>query len=227
VPDVIRAVLWDLGGVIIASPFEAFAAYEREVGLPPGFIRAVNATDPHGNAWARLERAEIDPDEFASAFEVEAQALGGELSGRRVLELLAGAVRPEMVRAVRHVRAAGLRTACLTNNIAGLADEAEGSRPEVDEVMALFDVVVESSKHGIRKPERRFYDLACEQLGVRPPECVFLDDLGVNLKPAREMGMTTIKVDDPRRALAELGALLGLPLVDGPPHDESRAGPAF
>jgi putative hydrolase of the HAD superfamily len=209
---VIRAVLWDFGGVILTSPFEAFAAYERELGLPRGFIRSVNATDPHSNAWARLERAELAPDAFVTAFEEEARRLGGELSGRRVLDLLAGSVRPEMVAALRGVRAAGLRTACLTNNVAGWEDDGGDDRQDVVEVMRLFDVVVESSKAGIRKPEPRFYELACERLGVEPAECVFLDDLGVNLKPAREMGMRTIKVDEPRRAITELGAVLGLVL---------------
>jgi putative hydrolase of the HAD superfamily len=212
VPVVIRAVLWDFGGVILTSPFEAFARYERDLGLPAGFIRSINTENPHSNAWARLERAELDADAFAAEFEAEAQAIGGELSGHRVLELLAGDVRHEMVAALRAVRDADLRTACLTNNIAGLGDSADHPRPEVVEVMALFDVVVESSKVGIRKPEPRFYEIACDLLDVAPPECVFLDDLGVNLKPARAMGMTTIKVDDPRRALDELGEVLGLAL---------------
>jgi putative hydrolase of the HAD superfamily len=209
---VIRAVLWDFGGVILASPFDAFAAYERELGLPAGFIRGVNATDPHRNAWARLERAELTADEFVAAFEEEARALGGELSARRILDLLTGEVRPEMVAAVRRVKDTGLRTACLTNNVAGYGDEAERPRPEVEEVMGLFDLVVESSKVGVRKPEPRFYELACELLEVTPPECVFLDDLGINLKPARAMGMTTIKVEDPRHALDALGEVLSLPL---------------
>jgi putative hydrolase of the HAD superfamily len=209
---VIRAVLWDFGGVILASPFDAFAAYEQELGLPAGFIRSVNATDPHGNAWARLERAELTAEEFVDAFEAEARALGGELSAQRILELLAGEVRPEMVAALQAVRAAGLRTACLTNNIAGVGEGALDGRPEVLEVMELFDVVIESSKVGIRKPEPRFYELACELLDVAPPECVFLDDLGMNLKPARAMGMTTIKVEEPRQALAALSEVLGLPL---------------
>jgi putative hydrolase of the HAD superfamily len=208
---VIRAVLWDFGGVILTSPFEAFAAYERELGLPDGFIRSVNVADPDANAWARLERAELSAAAFVTEFEGEARRLGGDLSGQRVLELLTGDVRPEMVAALRTVREAGLRTACLTNNIAA-DDDHPASRPEVTEVMTLFDVVVESSKLGIRKPETRFYELACDWLEVTPAECVFLDDLGVNLKPARAMGMTTIKVGAPRLALDELGALLGLEL---------------
>jgi putative hydrolase of the HAD superfamily len=209
---VISAVLWDFGGVILTSPFEAFARYEREVGLPVGFLRSVNATNPDHNAWAKLERSEVDAAGFAALFEAEARSLGGEVSGAKVLELLAGDLRPEMVAALRAVKAAGYRTACLTNNIADGNEGPENRRQHVAEVMGLFDAVVESSKVGVRKPETRFYEIACETLGVTPPECVFLDDLGVNLKPARAMGMTTIKVEDPGTAIAELSSVLGLPL---------------
>jgi putative hydrolase of the HAD superfamily len=211
---VINAVLWDFGGVILSSPFEAFNRYEHTNGLPADFIRRVNATEPDINAWARLERAELDHDEFDVAFAAESKALGHEVPGADVLALLAGEVRPEMVRALDHVREAGLKTACLTNNIVSRADGrgAADARPEVAAVMERFDVVVESSKIGVRKPERAFYTRACELLGVTPPECVFLDDLGINLKPAREMGMTTIKVGEPGPAIAELASVLALEL---------------
>ena len=214
----IEAVLWDFGGVILTSPFDAFAAYEREHGLPDGFIRQVNATDPHTNAWARLERAELDPDGFAAAFEIEARALGGEVSGARILELLAGEIREEMVTALDRCRAAGLRTACLTNNIVSWEADVDedpvlaARAVQIAAIMSRFDVVVESSVIGVRKPEPRFYELACELLDVAPEACVFLDDLGINLKPARAMGMTTIKVTEPDAALAELEAVLGLAL---------------
>jgi putative hydrolase of the HAD superfamily len=210
---VIEAVLWDFGGVILASPFEAFAAYEREAGLPDGFIRRLNATNPHDNAWAMLERNEVDRDGFAERFEAEAAAAGGLVSGHRVLDLLAGEIRPEMVTALSRCREAGLRTACLTNNFVGGDDVPPERARELADVMALFDVVVESSKLGVRKPEPRFYTLACELVGVRPTACAFLDDLGINLKPARELGMATIKVDDAAAAIAELEALLGLSLT--------------
>jgi putative hydrolase of the HAD superfamily len=208
---VINAVLWDFGGVILTSPFEAFAAYEREAELPEGFIRRVNVTNPDDNAWARLERGELDQEGFAAQFEEEARWLGWHVSGHRVLDLLAGEVRPEMVTALIRCRTAGLRTACLTNNFVAW-DERADPRADVAEVMALFDVVVESSRVGVRKPEPRFYELACELIGVEPEACVFLDDLGINLKPARAMGMTTIKVSDPAVALAELESVLGIPL---------------
>ena len=210
----IRAVLWDFGGVILSSPFEAFNHYEHTNGLPADFIRRVNATEPDANAWARLERAELSHDEFDVAFAAEAKALGHEVPGADVLALLAGEVRPEMVRALDAVKAAGYRTACLTNNVVsreGGGRDAD-ARADVDEVMARFDVVVESSKVGIRKPEPDFYRHACAVLDVQPEECVFLDDLGINLKPAREMGMHTIKVGDPAAAIAELSQTLGLEL---------------
>ncbi|MFN8018345.1 MAG: HAD-IA family hydrolase [Acidimicrobiales bacterium] len=200
------AVLFDFGGVIATSPFDAFARYERERGLPPGLLRQVNATNPDTNAWARLERAEVDVAGFDALFAEESAALGHRVPGADVLGLLAGDLRPEMVEAVRRC-AARLRTGLLTNNVLGsLAD------PRIDELLAMFDVVVESSAVGVRKPEPAFYELACERLGIAPTDAVFLDDLGVNLKPAAAMGMATIKVVDPDDALAQLEREVGFPL---------------
>lgn len=205
---VIRAVLFDFGGVILSSPFEAFAAYERRAGLPAGFIRTVNSTDPDANAWARLERNEIDLDAFVVEFEREARRLGHDVDGAEVLGCLRGDLRPRMVEALRRCRV-DHRTALLTNNfLTGTADWSSGGSFGV--VVELFDVVVESSVVGIRKPEPEFYRLALDRLGVTADEAVFLDDLGINLKPAREMGMTTIKVADPDVALDALGDLLGI-----------------
>ena len=203
----IKAALFDVGGVILASPFEAFSRYEAERGLPDGFIRKLNSTDPDTNAWAHLERNDVSFDEFCELFEAEARAAGGELKARDVMECLAGEVRPEMLEAVRrcHER---LKTAMVTNNWRA---EDEGGR--LDMLLPLFDVVIESSKAGVRKPDPRFYEMACEQLDVEPSEAVFLDDLGVNLKPARAMGMTTIKVTDPDKAIAELEDVVGFPLT--------------
>lgn len=215
---VIRAALFDFGGVILSSPFEAFAAYEADRGLPEGFLRLVNATDPDTNAWACLERSEIGPAEFGPRFAAESAALGHEVDGLEVLGLLHGTLRPAMVEAVRRC-AQRLVTGLLTNNFV-LARDPDGPdavahvdrEREMQEVLALFDAVVESSKVGVRKPDPRFYELACDTLGIEPSEAVFLDDLGVNLKPARAMGMTTIKVVDPDVALAELEAVVGFPL---------------
>lgn len=209
------AVLWDFGGVILSSPFEAFNRYEAELGLPRDFIRRVNAVDPDGNAWARMERAEIDLSTFAQLFEAEARALGGELSGHKVIALLSGEVRPEMVEALKRVHGR-YRIACITNNMpAGHGPSMSRSADtaaQITQIMGLFEHVVESSRLNMRKPDPRIYRHACELLGVAPERCVYLDDLGINLKPARAMGMATIKVQSAAQALDELEGLLGMPL---------------
>ena len=203
-----KAVLWDFGGVILSSPFEAFNRYEIEHGLPADFIRSVNATNPRSNAWAQLERSDIDSREFDRRFADEAEARGHRVPGADVLGLLSGDIRPEMVAMLDRVKAAGYKTACLTNNVLGDRPDDERSIA-IGAIMARFDEVVESSKVGVRKPEQRFYEIACELLDVSPHECVFLDDLGVNLKPAAAMGMTTIKVISAAQAINDLEAVLG------------------
>ena len=208
----LRAVFWDFGGVILSSPFEAFNRYESEHGLPRDFIRQVNAQNPDTNAWALLERNQIDPHEFDTLFATESQALGYAVPGADVLALLSGDVRPHMVDALDAVINAGFLTACLTNNVVTRSPEPTARQREVAAIMDKFHHVVESSKVGCRKPEPRFYEIACEALQVSPHECVFLDDLGINLKPAAAMGMTTIKVADPTEALRELSEVLSLPL---------------
>lgn len=207
----IRAVLFDFGGVILESPFEAFARFEDERGLPAGFLRQVNATNHHDNAWAKLERSEVTIQQFCELFEAECRAAGHHVDGLAVLGLLSGQVRPTMVDALHRIRDARLPLALLTNNFVTGGD----ARPDVAEVLALFDVIVESSKVGVRKPDPRFYEMACGLLCIEPAEAVFLDDLGINLKPARAMGMATIKVDDPDVALTELEAVVGFPLRAG------------
>ena len=205
---VIKAVLWDFGGVITTSPFESFAHYERENGLPKDFIRGLNAADHHENAWARMERSEVTLDEFCDLYEAEAAAAGHPIDARAVLACLSGDIRPEMVAALRAIKRNQLKQACLTNNFASMQREDAPRTPIFD----LFDVIVESSKIGVRKPEPAFYATACDLLEIRPEEAVMLDDLGVNLKPARELGMTTIKVVDPTDALAELERTVGFSL---------------
>lgn len=211
------AVFWDFGGVILTSPFEAFSRYESDHGLPRDFLRTVNATDPDTNAWARLERSEIDHAAFDGLFAEESARLGHRVPGADVLALLKGDIRPAMVEALRRIRAAGLTQACLTNNIVGgdgTAPSTAGERARaIAEIMVGFDAVVESSKVGCRKPETRFYEIACSLVNTTPDRVVFLDDLGVNLKPAAAMGMHTIKVGDPIVALRELETVIGLELL--------------
>ena len=208
----IEAVIWDFGGVFTSSPFEAFARFERERGLPADIIRRTNANNHMENAWAKFERAEVDLETFDELFAAESLALGAEVRGRDVLPLLSGDLRPEMVEALKIITAA-LKTGCITNNLpANAIGSASGRGLYVAEVMALFDHIIESAKIGLRKPDPRIYRMMVEALGVDPKRCVYLDDLGVNLKPAREMGMTTIKVVDAPQALAELEAATGLVL---------------
>ena len=208
----ISAAFFDFGGVILSSPFEAFNAFEARTGLPRDFIRTINATNPDANVWARFERSEVAFEEFCDLFEAECREQGQEVAARELIPLLSGEIRPAMVEAVRRCRER-LVTACLTNNWASFADSPTNSRTEtLGATLDLFDHVVESSKVGVRKPDRRFYEIACEMSGVEPAEVVFLDDLGVNLKPAAAMGMTTIKVVDPDDALHALEAAVGFPV---------------
>lgn len=210
----IEAVIWDFGGVITTSPFEAFSRFERERGLPADIIRRTNATNHWENAWAKFERAEVDVETFDRLFAAESLALGAEVRGKDVLPLLSGDLRPEMVEALRRVTAR-FKTGCITNNLPSNAIGSAGGRSlYVAEVMALFHHVIESARIGLRKPDPRIYRMMVEALGVDPSRCVYLDDLGVNLKPAREMGMTTIKVLNASQALAELEAATALSLRD-------------
>lgn len=210
-----RAVLWDFGGVILSSPFEAFNRYEAEIGLPKDFIRSLNARNGDTNAWAKMERSEVSLEGFVELFEQEARQQGHKLDGWRILQSLSGDIRPQMVEALRRCSRA-FRVACITNNMKqgegpGMARSADKAQA-VAEIMTLFEHVVESSKLGLRKPDPRIYRHACDLLGVQPEECVYLDDLGINLKPARALGMRTIKVGDPDVAIDELQAMVGIQL---------------
>ncbi|MDP4639442.1 MAG: HAD-IA family hydrolase [Pseudomonadales bacterium] len=211
-----KAVLWDFGGVMTSSPFEAFNRFEKEQGLPKDFIRSINATNPHTNAWAQLESAEIDVQDFDLLFAAEARAKGHTVRGQQVLGLLSGSIRPEMVKALTLIKAK-LQVGCITNNVkslgsgAGMAKDPQRTA-QFEAVMALFDTVIESSKAGIRKPDPRIYTLACETMGINPTEAIFLDDLGINLKPAKALGMTTIKVLNASQAIIELETHLQMSL---------------
>jgi putative hydrolase of the HAD superfamily len=208
----IEAVIWDFGGVLTTSPFEAFTRFETERGLPADIIRRTNATNHWENAWAKFERAEVDLDAFDRLFAAESLALGAEVRGKDVLPLLSGDLRPEMVEALRRI-AAKFKTGCITNNLpANAIGSASGRTLYIAEVMVLFNHVIESAKIGMRKPDPRIYRMMVEALSVDPQKCVYLDDLGVNLKPAREMGMKTIKVTNALQAISELETATGLSL---------------
>jgi putative hydrolase of the HAD superfamily len=208
----IEAVIWDFGGVLTSSPFEAFARFEAERGLPTDIIRRTNASNHWENAWAKFERAEVDIHTFDHLFAAESLALGAEVRGKDVLPLLSGNLRPEMIEALRRIKAK-FKTGCITNNLpANSIGSISGRSLYVAEVMALFDHVIESAKIGLRKPDPRIYQMMTETLGVDPKGCIYLDDLGVNLKPARKLGMTTIKVLNASQAIGELEAVTGLAL---------------
>ncbi len=209
----IEAVLWDFGGVITSSPFDAFNRYEAEHGLPHDFMRRVNSVNPDTNAWARLERSELSAEAFDEAFAAESEALGHRVPGADVLALLSGCVRPRVVDALKACKAS-FKVGCITNNAptgkgAGMSRNEEQAA-QVADILKLFDHVLESSKAGVRKPDPRIYEMMCEALGVAPQACVYVDDLGINLKPARAMGMTTIKVTDEATFLKDLAAATGL-----------------
>ena len=210
-------MIFDLGGVVFPSPFAAFRAYEEANGLPHRFISDVVVGGGDDGAWSRFERGELGVDDFATAFEAECVAAGGTVVVADLFGTMTGGTGgavPEMVAAIATIRAHGLRTAALTNNWvdADGGTHVSGDTPMAGELGGLFDTIVESARVGLRKPDPRIYELVCDQLDVTPTECVFLDDLGTNLKSARAMGMTTIKVDDPVAAVAELGTVLGLDL---------------
>ena len=210
----ISTVLFDFGGVITTSPFEGFSAYEKETGLPDGLIRGINSTNPDTNAWAQFERNQISREEFLVLFTQEASALGYEVDAERVLQCLSTDIRPKMLSAVKQL-SLNYTTAILTNNLLEASkDETKlgPSREHLGSVSSVVDAIIESSKIGVRKPDTAFYEIACDQLSVAPEECVFLDDLGINLKPARLMGMTTIKVVTESQALEDLSNILNLDL---------------
>jgi putative hydrolase of the HAD superfamily len=209
----LKAVLWDFGGVLTSSPFEAFGRYEVEHNLPKDFIRSINATNPDTNAWAQFESSTISATEFDLAFARESSAKGHEIKGKDMLALLSGDIRPRMVAALKQIKQ-HYRVGCITNNVksgqgAGMA-RSEEKATAVAAVMTLFDTIIESSVVGVRKPDLKIYRMACEAMQIEPHEALFLDDLGINLKPAKALGMTTIKVLSEAQALADLEQILGL-----------------
>ena len=211
----IKAVLWDFGGVLTTSPFEAFAGYEKKNHLPKDFIRSINATNPDSNAWALFESSQVSIDEFDALFQKESALRGHKVPGKDVLALLSGEVRPAMVQALRMIKK-HYQVGCITNNVKsgqgpGMS-KSDNKAQQVAEVMALFDTVIESSVLGIRKPNPEIYKIACTQMAVDPAQALFIDDLGINLKPARTMGMATIKVLNQEQAINDLEQHLQLDL---------------
>ena len=221
----IRAVIFDVGGVVQESPLAFLKEFEARNDLPEGFIAGLvgnYAARPDG-AWQRLERGELLLDEFCRIFDSEIASLGYSVSTAAMMLEMANyvVIRPRMLEAVRRIRADGLKTAALTNNWL-----MEGKDLEREALMDRFDAFIESCRTGLRKPDPRIYELTCEALDVLPGEAVFLDDIGANLKTAARLGMLTIKVVDPDAALRELGAAIGIELIDRTPADPEPAGEA-
>ncbi|HXA38124.1 MAG TPA: HAD-IA family hydrolase [Phenylobacterium sp.] len=213
----IAAVIWDFGGVFTSSPFEAFNRFEAERGLPKDLIRRINAANPDTNAWALFERNEVDPAGFDALFLEESAALGHPVPGRDVLPLLSGELRPRMVAALKACKS-HFKVGCITNNVVSMhspgQDEGQRAAGAMGQVMPLFDAIIESSKAGVRKPDPRIYLMMCELLAVEPGRCVYLDDLGVNCKPAAALGMRAIKVVDVDQTLADLAEATGLSFAE-------------
>ena len=209
-----NTVIFDFGGVITSSPFEAFNRMEAKNGLPKNFVRSVNARNPDDNAWAKFERAECSAAEFDTLFAAEARALGHELDGASVIACLSVDIRPDMVAALYMLKSKGFGPGCITNNVSSGHGSAmatdRGRADEIASIMARFEVVIESSKVGVRKPDPRIYELACAEMGVDPTQAIYLDDLGINCKAAHGLGMVAIKVIDHDDALAELAAATGI-----------------
>ena len=200
-----KAIIWDFGGVITSSPFDAFNEFEEVNGLPKDIIRTINSENPDMNAWAQFESNSITIGQFNDLFLKEAKAKGFDIKGRDIIKLLKGSIRENMVSFLRELKS-DFKLGCITNNVKPSSEENTDN--ETKEAMSIFDHVIESSIVGIRKPNPEIYMMSCDALNVSPDQCIYLDDLGINLKPARELGMTTIKVIQPEDAIQEVRNLL-------------------
>tara|TARA_A100001015_G_scaffold58008_2_gene63870 strand:- start:688 stop:1335 length:648 start_codon:yes stop_codon:yes gene_type:complete len=204
------SIFWDFGGVITSSPFEAFKKFEIENDLPENFLRKVNSTNPQNNAWALLEQSKINQIEFNDLFFQESSELGFGVNGLKVLDLLEGDLRLGMVEIIKTLKKMDFIQACLTNNFIPDNDNQPDMMDLIKktEVFNLFDFIFESKEIGLRKPDQAFYDYVLEKVDIPPEKIIFLDDLGINLKPAKAMGMTTIKVISESQAKEDLERIL-------------------
>jgi len=200
-----KAIIWDFGGVITSSPFDAFNEFEEANGLPKDIIRTINSENPDMNAWAQFESNSITINQFDDLFLKEAKAKGFDIKGRDIIKLLKGSIRENMLSFLKELKS-DFKLGCITNNVKPSSEENTDN--ETKEAMSIFDHVIESSIVGIRKPNPEIYIMSCDALNVSPDQCIYLDDLGINLKPARELGMTTIKVIQPEDAIQEVRHLL-------------------
>ena len=158
-----RAVIFDLGGVVLGSPLHAIASFERELGIPAGFVNRVVVDTGASGAWARHERGELAREHFMREFSGECQSAGHALSVPDLFDRMAEVShpRPRMLEAIRRIRARGLLTAALTNNFPSDAEDSGGRA-----LRACFDDFFESSVLGLHKPDPRIYQHACRALDV-------------------------------------------------------------
>ncbi len=209
------AILWDFGGVFTTSPFENFNLLEERCGAPRDFIRTLNSVNPTTNAWAQFESNQVSLEEFDELFAKESKLAGHEIRGKDVISMLSGDLRPKMVELLKLCKEQ-YKVACITNNVKagrgpGMSSD-DDKASKVSKVMELFDDVIESSVEGIRKPNPEIYKLACQRISVEPDKCLFIDDLGINLKPAKELGMKTIKVLNEAQALKDICLITNIKL---------------
>jgi putative hydrolase of the HAD superfamily len=200
------ALLIDWGGVLTTNLFVSFHGYCVEAGIDPKLVLGRFRSDPAARELLiALETGELDEldfeRKFAALLEVEPDGL---------IDGLFAGVEPDvaMVDAVRRARAAGVRTALVSNSW-GV------HRYPHDMFEELFDGVVISAEEGIRKPARRMYELGAERAGVAAELCVYVDDLPFNLTPAEELGMATVHHTAAESTIPELERLLGVPLREG------------
>ncbi|XP_004595440.2 acyl-CoA dehydrogenase family member 10 [Ochotona princeps] len=213
-----KAVIFDMGGVLIPSPGSVAAEWEVQNRVPSGTIVKALIRGGENGPWMRFMRGETTREDFLEEFErhcsemaeapVRVASFFSLLTSDRVAKQF-----PVMTEAITQIRARGLQTAVLSNNF---------YLPDGTSFLPLdrnqFDVVVESCLEGVCKPDPRIYQLCLQRLGRQPSESVFLDDLGQNLKTAASLGIRTMKVRDPESAVQELEALLGFPLRSSVPN---------
>jgi putative hydrolase of the HAD superfamily len=201
----IRTLISDFGGVLTTPLSRGFLAYQEEAGisleeLGLAMARAGEAYGEH--PLFALERGEIAEAEFARRLE---EQLDGRFDLGRLRELYFERLEPNetMIRYVAQLRARGLRTALLTNNVREWEPLWRGKLPQLDRI---FELVVDSAFVGLRKPEPEIYELTLERLGgdLRAGECLFVDDLEVNCETARALGMTAVRFETAEQAIAEL-----------------------
>lgn len=198
----ISGVIFDLGGVVFESPIHRIADFEQNAGLPSQTVAEVIRSNGDDASWHRLERGEIDRDTFIEEFDAEFRQAGLTVDVQRLLSEIESAlvIRPGILEAIDALRGSGIIVAALTNNWSPMS-----SLP----VAEHFDVFVESVVEGCRKPDPEIYLRTLERMGCPPLHTAMLDDLGENLKTARSLGMTTLKVDDPHEAVNWLFRMVG------------------